>query len=189
MYPNLRFHHVDDEYIRSCFRDAYADFDLLHDHPLTLECLPLQHHTMRAQPIINWAFLHRATRHYRIQMSNHLAIAQYVRLAELPREVLVGWFAHELGHVVDYHRRTAAGLLQFVIGYVLFPGFRAGAERRADIYAIEQGFGEALMATKLYILEKSDLPNMYKDRIRRYYLSPTELEDMLYGESPKRVHF
>ena len=58
-----------------------------------------------------------------------------------------------------------------------------GAERRADLFAIEHGFGTELMATKNFILDKSTLPERYKKRIRRYYLSPTELEELLVQQS------
>lgn len=122
-------------------------------------------------------------------MSDHLEIAQYIKPAELPRQVLVGWFAHELGHVVDYHRRSFIGLLWFILGYVLFPTHRAGAERRADLFALEKGFGKELMATKLYILEQSGLPDSYKERIKKYYMSPDELELLLLENEPERVHF
>jgi hypothetical protein len=45
------------------------------------------------------------------------------------------------------------------------------------------------MATKLYILERSKLPDHYKDRIRKYYLSPDELELLLLEAEPERIHF
>lgn len=188
-FPNLTFDNVHDDHLRDCFVSAYAEFPELHAHPLRLEQRPLEAYTMRAQPLLNWSFWRRKNRHYRIQISNHLQIARYVELRELRREVLVGWFAHELGHLMDYRRRGAWSMIQFILGYITFATYRAGAERRADLYAIERGFGPQLMATKMFILEKSKLPNHYKDRIRRYYLSPAELEDILLERKVSRRHF
>lgn len=185
----LQFKNVTDDHISDCFKTAYARFSELHENLMRLEQLPLKGYTMRAQPIINSRFFSTKSREYRVQLSDHLKISQYIRPAELPRDVLIGWFAHELGHVVDYHKRSALSMLKFILGYVLFSTHRAGAERRADVFALNNGFGDELMATKLYILEKSDLPDKYKDRIKKYYLSPDELELLITGEEPDRVHF
>lgn len=134
---------------------------------------------MRAQPILNFQFWNRAKRHYRIDISNHTTLEHHVPLSELPEDVLVGWFAHELGHIVDYQHRTAIGMIRFGIGYFLMPTFRIGVERQADIYAIEHGFAEYLLATKTFILEQSSLPNHYKKRIQKYYMSPDEIAILL----------
>ncbi len=177
------------EYVKDCFQEAFSSFPELHRYPMVLEQHDSPGYTMRAQPVPGLSILRRKSRKYRVQMSNHLNISRYVRPAELPREVLIGWFAHELGHVVDYHRRSFWSLMWFVIGYILFATHRAGAERRADLFALQKGFGKELMATKRYILEQSKLPDSYKNRIRKYYLSPDELALLLEGHEPERVHF
>lgn len=177
------------EYVKSCFREAFFRFPELHQYAVVLEQHGAPGYTMRAQPVPNFSIFSRKHRSYRIQVSDHLDVSRYVRPAELPREVLVGWFAHELGHLIDYHRRSFLNLLWFIIGYVLFATHRAGAERRADLFALQKGFGNELMATKLYILEQSELPDSYKNRIRKYYLSPDELAFMLQSQEPGRVHF
>lgn len=175
----LSFLHVKNPRLIACFKRAYAGFPELQDNEVVLEQLPIRGFTMRAQPIPTWSGVSRSSRSYRVQLSNHLEIARHIVPAELPEEVLVGWFAHELGHVVDYHRRTPLGLLWFLLGYVLLPTYRAGAERRADLFAIERGFGPELMQTKTYILEQSKLPPRYLNRIKKYYMSPDELEEHL----------
>ncbi|WP_367390285.1 hypothetical protein [Lewinella sp. LCG006] len=177
MFKNITSQHIEDT-----FTKTYQRFKALHDHPFTLEQLSLKNYTMRAQPIINWAFWHRATRHYRVQTSDHLQLREYIKIEELPQEVLTGWFAHELGHIMDYRERSALNMISFLVRYLAVPNYRMGAERRADLYAIDHGFGDALMATKHYILEQSKLPDTYKQRIRKYYLSPTELETILQAK-------
>lgn len=188
-YNKLSFHGVKSDFIKSCFKEAYDGFPELRGNNLRFEKLPLKGYTMRAQPVLNWSVFGRSTRHYRVQMSNHVKIAEHVRPAELPRDVLVGWFAHELGHVVDYHRMSLLSLIWFIIGYVLFSTHRIGAERRADVFALDKDFGKELMATKVYILDKSSLPDKYKKRIRKYYMSPDELELLINDREAERVLF
>lgn len=183
------FRNVSSPHVRACYLKTLARFPELKDNHVRLEQRQLPGYTMRAQPILNGGILHRRSRHYRVQMSDHVKISRYVRLNELPEEVLIGWFAHELGHVVDYHRKTLFALIRFIIGYLLFPTHRAGAERRADLFAIDKGFGEQLMATKIYILDQSELPDKYKARIRKHYMSPDELELILKDREAERVLF
>lgn len=186
--PNLFFRNITSNHLIRAFEAAYSKFPSLHDSEVLLEQLPLSGYTMRAQPVIDYRIVSTQRRRYRIQISNHLEIAQYIQLKELPQDVLVGWFAHELGHIVDYHQRSVFSLLKFIIGYAFFPTYRAGTERRADLFAIERGFGNELMATKVYILDQSTLPSTYKDRIRKYYMSPDELEMLLLEKETERVH-
>jgi hypothetical protein len=134
---------------------------------------------MRAQPIFNFQFWNKKKRHYRIELSNHTELEKHIPLPELPETVLTGWFAHELGHVVDYQHRSAVGLIRFGIGYIFMPTYRIGAERQADLYAIEHGFADHLLATKTFILEQSSLPDHYKKRIQKYYMSPDEISILL----------
>lgn len=179
---NIQFEGFKSEFVKETFLQAYASFPTLHSHPITVRRIPLTRSTMRAQPIINLQFWNKQKRHYRIDVSNHTELEHHVPIPDLPRDVLVGWFAHELGHVIDYQNRSAFGMIRFGIGYLLMPTFRIGVERQADIYAIDRGFAEYLLATKTYILEQSSLPNHYKRRIQKYYMSPDEIALLLNRE-------
>lgn len=189
MSRTVTFRGVDSAYLQQCFLEAFTEFKELHTNANALEQLPLSGYTMRAQPVPGLRILSRKHRAYRVQMSNHLEIERYIKVEDLPREVLVGWFAHELGHILDYHQRTAVGLLGFLLGYLLLPSYRSAAERRADMFAVKKGFGKELLATKSYILDQSSLPERYKNRIRKYYLSPDELELLLTEEDPSLLPF
>ncbi len=165
---------------------AYKGFPELHSHRLVVRQQAMHITTMQAQPIVNLAFFSRKKRHYIIRLSDNIHLKDQIRVHELPEEVLVGWFAHELGHLIDYLPRTAANLLKFGIGYLAFPNFRIGAERKADIYAIARGFSAPIIATKKYILEKSSLPGHYKTRIERYYMSADEVALMVQKNEKER---
>jgi len=164
------------QFVQNCFQEALAGYAPLHDHSIHLRRKYLKDMTMRAQPVINGAFFRKDSRAYRVDIQDHTRINESVRVPDLPERVLVGWFAHELGHVMDYHHRSWSNLMKFGLGYWLFPTFRVGAERKADLYAIEYGFAEAIMATKQFLLEESSIPNRYKDRLTRYYMTPEEVE-------------
>ena len=134
---------------------------------------------MRAQPVFNGAFFRKAGRHYRVEISDHTSLKDHIDIEELPPAVLTGWFAHELGHVVDYLDRSALGMIGFGAAYLLFPAFVTGVERRADLFAIDHGFADQILATKQYILEHATLPDRYKTRMQRFYLSADEVNLLL----------
>lgn len=163
------------DYLRHCYDRAYRGFaDELRG--LTVHVLEnrKQKTTMRAQPVFNHHFWNRRKRAYKIQYMPDICCTSGYALEELEEDVLTGWFAHELGHVLDYRDRSGWNLLGFGWNYLWSPTFRIGAERRADVYAIEAGYIDEILATKKYILKHSPLPDYYIERIEKYYLSPEE---------------
>lgn len=151
----------------------------LHGRPIYLRKLAMKRSTMRAQPVINRSFFRRKKRHYRIDFSNHLNVTQHVVVQDLPKEVVVGWFAHELGHIIDYLNRPVLGMISFGLGYALWSRYMRKAERVADTIAVAHGFGDEVRATKNYLLEHATLPAHYKERLNKYYLSADELEGVI----------
>ena len=176
------FKNVHSEHIKACFLRAYQRFPKLHPHRIVVHQRRMDKTTMNAQPIVNRYFFLRKRRQYRINVSNNMHLKSKINIHELPEDVLVGWFAHELGHVYDYLYRSALGLIRFGLGYLWLGNFRTGAERKADIFAIDRGFGHEILATKTFILEHSSLPDKYKKRISLYYMSPDEVALMVEGK-------
>jgi hypothetical protein len=179
---DVTFKNITHPFIQHCFYEALQGFPRLHRHGLVVRWKSGFSSTMRAQPVLNWRFWNRKRRAFRIEISTRTTLSEQIRLADLPASVLIGWFAHELGHVMDYIDRSGWDLLRFGMGYWLFPTHRLGAERKADIYAIEHGYANYLLATKKFILEHSDLPNAYKNRIRKYYMTPEEVRLVVAGQ-------
>lgn len=135
---------------------------------------------MQAQPKFLTLFNYKKDRKYRIQMLPYMLVGdEEIPVSQLPEDVLRGWFAHELGHIVDYHNRSGINLLWFGVRYTLFPNFVVNAERRADIIAIQHGLGEEISITKDFILNESDLSPSYKNKIRHLYMSPQEVLELL----------
>ena len=174
--------------LRAAFVEAWEGFPQVHEHKVSLRLRQLSKVSMRAQPVVNTRFFSRASRDYVIEMKRDQLEAISFRLVDCPHEVLVGWLAHELGHVVDYLERSWANLLAFGVNYLWSPTFRIGAERQADIYAIENGFAKQIQATKRFILEESKISNKYLDRINKYYMSPDEVEQIVLHRQKEEAH-
>ena len=183
---NIVYQNVDTPKIREWFAETLAAYPELQGRPIYLRKLAMKRSTMRAQPIINRNFFHRNTRHYRVDFSNHLNVTEHVDIQELPKEVVVGWFAHELGHIVDYLNRPVLGMISFGLGYALWSRYMRKAERVADTIAVEHGFGAEVRATKNYLLEHTTLPPHYKKRLEKYYLSADELEGIILAWEEER---
>ena len=138
-------------------------------------------HFMQAQPDPSTIFEEPSERTYLIKMTPSMEISdkRSVPISEMPREVLVGWFAHELGHIMDYMDEGTVGMMWFGVRYYLSSDFKISAERQADIFAIEAGFSEEIIATKNFILNNTALPDDYIAKIEELYLSPANVLEIV----------
>lgn len=131
---------------------------------------------MKAQPKFSTLFKSRTNRAYIIFMSEVFEIDKMkLPIKEIPKDVLIGWLGHELGHIMDYTNRSSLNLLYFGIRYLFSSNYIREAERMADTYAITHFMENYILATKKFILNHGGLPKVYKDRIKRLYLSPDEI--------------
>lgn len=141
---------------------------------------------MQAQPKISGIFKKKKNRAYKVLISGNFQIEnEEFDISEIPSEVLVGWIGHELGHIMDYRERSGFNLLMFGIRYITSKKFLKEAERVADTYAVNHGLSEYILATKDFILNHAHLSDVYKNRIKRHYLSPEEI--LLIVEDLKEV--
>lgn len=137
--------------------------------------------TMLAQPTFASFFKSRKKRAYIILISEKFKIDNEEFLTtQIPPDVLIGWLGHELGHVMDYSGRSNLNLIWFGIKYLLSDRSIIEAERAADTYAVRHGMDNYILKTKEFILNHADISNIYKDRIRKYYLSPEEIMEVVH---------
>lgn len=135
---------------------------------------------MQAQPAFSNVFKGKNNRNYYIFISSQVNIeGKDFSIRDIPSDVLVGWLGHELGHVMDYRDRSGMGLVIFGLRYVTSNKYIMKAERRADVYAVNQGMGDYILKTKDFILNNTDLSESYKNRIKRLYLSPEEIVNLV----------
>ncbi|MFO8065994.1 MAG: hypothetical protein R6U11_00290 [Bacteroidales bacterium] len=135
---------------------------------------------MQAQPRYMSMFGSRRQRSYLVKISRNFELkGSKTPMENLPEKVLIGWIGHELGHIMDYLKRNNWSMILFGIGYYTSKSFILSAERIADTYAIDYGLGNYIMTTKDFILHKAHMPEKYIKRIKRLYLSPEEVMDIV----------
>lgn len=138
--------------------------------------------TMQAQPRLSSFFKSRNKRSYVILISESFKISnKEFRTKDLPSDILVGWIGHELGHIMDYQRQSNLELIWFGIRYLLSENHIVEAERAADTFAVSHGMHEYILKTKNFILNHADINETYKMRIKKYYLSPEEIMEIVAG--------
>ncbi|MDJ1504238.1 hypothetical protein [Xanthocytophaga agilis] len=131
---------------------------------------------MQAQPKARTLFRKKHRRHYIIRISRYFHLSKtHMKIEDLPKDVLIGWIGHELGHVMDYLYRGRLGMARFGAGYVFSKKYIRKAERVADTYAVKRGLLNYILATKNFVLDHAELPSWYKNKIRRLYLSPDDV--------------
>ncbi|KXO01384.1 hypothetical protein LS48_02730 [Aequorivita aquimaris] len=136
--------------------------------------------TMQAQPRFASFFKRKENREYVILISRNIQIeGEHFTMEDIPSDVKVGWLGHELGHVMDYRERTNFGMLIFGIKYLFSSAHIKEVERTADTYAVAHGMGDYILKTKNFILDNASLSEKYKERIRRLYISPEEVMELI----------
>tara|TARA_R110002051_G_scaffold56554_1_gene105205 strand:+ start:8007 stop:8591 length:585 start_codon:yes stop_codon:yes gene_type:complete len=132
--------------------------------------------TMLAQPNFWSLFKAKKNRKYKVLISEKIVIAgNAFATKDIPKEVMIGWIGHELGHIIDYKNRSSLNLIWFGIKYTFSDNYIKEAERAADTHAVNYGMENYILATKNFILNNADIDESYKSRIRKYYLSPEEI--------------
>jgi hypothetical protein len=136
---------------------------------------------MQAQPKIFSLMLDgKNERKYRIKITERLIFDDLiVPIEDLPHDALVGWLGHELGHVMDYIKRSSFNMITFGLGYTLSKKKYIEAELVADSYAIAYGLGPQILFHKNYILDHDKFPDSYKDKIRELYMSPSMILSLI----------
>jgi len=173
---NVAFSDVDNIEIRKSFLEVFEKYKVLHPFEIVLKQRPVKSSTMQAQPIINLGNLLGSQPKYSVKLAVYLKDSMNLRVANLPEDVLKGWFAHELGHIVDYLPYSNLQMVGYGLKYLYWSKFKKASEHAADHFAIENGFHEEIIATKRYILEHDLLKERYKNVIRKYYLSIEEVK-------------
>src|SRR5690606_22556401 len=162
-------------------RIALSHFPELIDTPIEFRFKPrIKNSFMLAQPKFSGIFNKRKNRSYYIMISERFNIDDdEFGVQDLPTDVLIGWLGHELGHIMDYRDRRGFNLMIFGLRYLVSKRHIREAERAADTYAVNRGMGEYILATKDFILSHANLSEVYKARIKRLYLSPEEILELV----------
>lgn len=173
--------HVIPEAIQEEARIALSHYPILEETPITFKFKKnIKKSTMQAQPVFWSLFKSRKKRKYVVLISEKIKISGKEFLTkDVPKDIMVGWLGHELGHILDYHARSSLNLLWFGMKYTLSRSYLKEAERVADTYAVSHGMGPYILETKSFILDHAEIQEKYKNRIRKFYLSPEEIMAMV----------
>jgi hypothetical protein len=135
---------------------------------------------MLSQPVAISFVKGQQNREYVVKINPRFSMVHDTLLIQnVPTDILIGWFGHELGHILDYTNRSNAQMIVFGIKYVASESFLRQAEINADTYAVDHGLGEYIIKTKNFILNNAGISPQYKARIKRLYLSPQQIIDMV----------
>ncbi len=167
--------------IRSQVLKALSFYPELRDQPIEFKFKKnIKKSTMQAQPKFSGIFKKKEKRAYVILISLQFQIEDdSFNILDVEDQIMVGWLGHELGHIMDYKNRSALGMLWLGAKYLLSTNYIQQVERQADTYAVMHGMGDYILATKNFILHRSEITEKYRDRIKRLYLSPEEILAMV----------
>lgn len=144
--------------------------------------------TMQARPSFGSFFRSKKNRKFVILISETFKISdKKFRTRDIPSNILIGWIGHELGHIIDYQHRSKFNLIWFGIKYLLSENHIVDAERAADAYAVYHGMEDYILITKDFILNHAQINESYKERIKKYYLSPEEIMELVNQRNSKNL--
>lgn len=103
-------------------------------------------------------------------------------------DVLLGLFAHELGHALHYSKMNQAELIVFAERYVRFfesphgelRRWAAAYEQFTDLTAIAHGYADVLVAQK--IASKDNVARHHPEKVWDFYLEPEDIAAL--GKDP-----
>ncbi|QXP69104.1 hypothetical protein H0I29_10680 [Polaribacter sp. R2A056_3_33] len=132
--------------------------------------------TMQARPTFDSFFKFKKNRKFLILISEKFKISdKEFSTRDIPKDIFIGWIGHELGHIMDYQNRSKLNLIWFGLKYLFSDNHIVEAERAADGFAVKHKMESYIIKTKNFILNHADISEAYKNRIKRYYLSPEEI--------------
>jgi hypothetical protein len=180
----LNAQHVVPHSIKEEARIALSHYPILKETPITFKFKKnIKKSTMQAQPVFWSIFKSRKKRKYVVLISEKIKISGKEFLTkDVPKDIMIGWLGHELGHIMDYHDRSSIDLIWFGLKYTFSGSYLKEAERAADTYAVSHGMAPYILETKNFILDHAEIQEKYKKRIRKFYLSPEEIMAMVEEE-------
>ncbi|MBR9844998.1 MAG: hypothetical protein GYB35_02265 [Algicola sp.] len=173
--------------IKSNVETALSFYPQLNSTPIEFKFKKnIKKSTMQAQPKFLSFFRSRKNRRYVILISETFKIAdKEFSTRDIPDDIFIGWIGHELGHITDYQTRSNLNLIKFGLNYLFSESSIVEAERTADSFAVAHGMETYILKTKNFILNHADITQSYKDRIKKYYLSPEEIMELVQARNEK----
>ena len=129
---------LDEEKLRDAFDTAKARHTGLRSVAVDLRYENGWFFTMRA--CISLSSIFSQKRKYFVKVNRKRADIFF----RLSGDDLVGWYGHELAHIIDYETMSFSRLLMFTLRYVFDIKFRFSVERRVNAFCYNNGFAKEL---------------------------------------------
>jgi hypothetical protein len=84
-------------------------------------------------------------------------------------EAIIGWFGHELAHIIRYERQRKMTILADGFRFLTRTKFRSQYEKETDKIVIEKGLGAELYEASRYIFDNPKIPERYMAFKRKIY--------------------
>lgn len=135
---------------------------------------------MQAKPRGGTLLQKRKKRRYKIELMSSMMIEDsIIPVHMLPESALMGWFGHEIAHILDYEGMDSFEIVILGIRYVFSKKYVIRTEKRVDMIAIDHNLAEENIAWKEFVLNQPSLPKAYLDKIRNIYMPPSKIENLM----------
>ncbi|KAB2917671.1 MAG: hypothetical protein F9K23_04620 [Bacteroidetes bacterium] len=138
-------------------------------------------HTMQARPTKASVFKRKSKRTYKIFINNRMGVYKGIHLAKLNFNMRVGFFGHELAHLLSYKMRNGMQLIGMGFKYIFSKKYKRQLERETDMETVKRGLGYPLHETKKLILHNEDveIPLAYRLNSKKNYMTDEEVLDAI----------
>lgn len=154
------------EKIQQSFLSVIRVFPELKDTEIRIE-FHTKNQCMFAQPIFSSLLSPAINRKYRILIPKKEPFTTF--LNSLDDEIIDGWLAHELSHILSYKKMSNGKLVLFGIKYILSKKFLRQVEKETNEEAYKRGFSKGLSRGGDAIISSTILPKSYGEFIKRNY--------------------
>ena len=140
----------------------------------------LEKSIMAARPTVGSLFRKRKRRVYNVLINPAFKLGYNLdSINRIPDSVMIGWLGHELGHIMDYEQKSTWEIIGMGISYTFSRNYIRKAECVADTHAVGRGMADYLVTKKSFILNHTELPQAYRDKIEALYLSPEDVDKLV----------
>lgn len=138
--------------------------------------------TMEARPGNTSVFRWAKNRTYNIYINNRKGKTKGVNLSKLNFNSRVGFFGHELAHLLSYQFKNSFQLIGMGAKYIFSRKYKRYVERETDMETIRRGLGFALYESKKRILKDLSLgtSRAYRRNARKNYMTDAEVLQSIY---------
>ncbi|MCX6231520.1 MAG: hypothetical protein NTZ33_08245 [Bacteroidetes bacterium] len=159
-------------------RSAYPE---LNDVVIKLKFRRLHKSTMESYPSVS-LFKSKHKRIYNIYINKNIK-RNGISYKDLSFSMLIGWYSHEIAHILDYKDRTNIGMLFYGLRYITFNNYKRKAEYIADSTAIHHCLGCELIEGVQLCMDTDKIKKAYKRKLIKFYMSPAELYEITKRKS------